>query len=155
MSETSIKGIIIPRCDLVLSGKIDRFEFVDNSDSRVRVIDFKTGNPKSRNEILGQTKKSDGNYYRQLQFYALLLRYFEDGAYYLEETVIHFVEQNKSGVYKEESFVIPSKEVDELEETIRRVERELRSGQYWDHVPTDPDACHFIDFVKRIKGIEG
>ncbi len=46
---------------------------VDPASGGVSVIDYKTGKPKSRNELMGATKDADGNYYRQLTFYKLLL----------------------------------------------------------------------------------
>jgi len=42
----------------------------------LNVIDYKTGRPKSRNEIEGNTKNSNGDYKRQLVFYNLLLNNF-------------------------------------------------------------------------------
>ena len=60
--------------------------------------------------------------------------------------------QGKEGnVYTEESFIITRDEVSELMETIRRVEKELLSGAYWDHIP-DPKKCEYSKLVMRIKG---
>ncbi|MBI1998921.1 MAG: ATP-dependent helicase [Parcubacteria group bacterium] len=54
-----------------LRGILDRVE--EREDGGICVIDYKTGKPKSRNEIEGNTKNSRGDYKRQLVFYKLLL----------------------------------------------------------------------------------
>ncbi|MBI3074821.1 MAG: ATP-dependent helicase [Parcubacteria group bacterium] len=55
-----------------LRGILDRVEKMKDG-GRIRVIDYKTGKPRSRNEITGNTKNSRGDYKRQLVFYKLLL----------------------------------------------------------------------------------
>lgn len=152
ISEYRINGITVPGLNITLSGQIDRLEFIDGSDVRVRVIDWKTGKPKTRNDILGVTKTGDGNYYRQLQFYKLLLRYFQDGRYEMEEGIVHFVEQKPTGGFVSERFVIPESEVDALEQTLQTVESELRSGAYWDREP-DPKKCDYGDLVAIVRGV--
>ncbi len=149
-SEFRINGVVLPSADVTLSGALDRFEFVGNSDSRVRVIDFKTGKSKSRNDIIGATKTSDGNYYRQLQFYKLLLRYFREGAYQLDDAVLHFVEPKESGQFVVERFTIDEAEIDELELFLQHMAQYIRSGEYWQHAP-DPKKCNFIQLVDKIR----
>ncbi|MCA9382471.1 ATP-dependent helicase [Candidatus Dojkabacteria bacterium] len=58
--------------NMPLSGVIDKFEPVKGEPKTLRVIDYKTGRAKSKNEIQGLTKNTDGGYYRQLLFYKLL-----------------------------------------------------------------------------------
>lgn len=53
-----------------LHGKLDS---VINQADRVLVFDYKTALAKSVNEIRGETKNSDGDYFRQLVFYKILL----------------------------------------------------------------------------------
>ena len=55
-----------------LSGKIDKVEWLDKPNREVKVIDYKTGNPKTKGQIKGSTKYSDGDLMRQLVFYKLL-----------------------------------------------------------------------------------
>ncbi len=56
--------------DVPITGKLDRIDRLSLDSSSVRVIDFKTGKPKSEGEIL-----REGDYFRQLVFYALLLEH--------------------------------------------------------------------------------
>ncbi|MBI3331701.1 PD-(D/E)XK nuclease family protein, partial [Candidatus Peregrinibacteria bacterium] len=55
--------------DIPLKGKIDRLDIAAPDSKRATVIDYKTGRPKTENEI------RDGSYFRQLTFYALLLEH--------------------------------------------------------------------------------
>ncbi len=114
--------------EIPLTGKIDRLDF--SEDGRVvRVTDYKTGKPKSRNDVEGNTKSSNGNYKRQLVFYALLLE-----LYGMEikspEFILSFVEpKEKSGEIVEHSFSITKEEVEDLKKEIIRVSKEIISGE--------------------------
>lgn len=64
-SEVAINGIYI-NDNIFINGKIDMIAPINSN--AFNVYDFKTGKPKSRNEIEGLTKSSSGNYKRQLIF---------------------------------------------------------------------------------------
>ena len=83
-----------------LTGMLDKVELLEGS--HVRVTDYKTGKPKSRNEIMGKTKSSNGEYFRQLQFYKLLLDL--EGRYTLDEAVLDFVQRKDNGQMVRETF---------------------------------------------------
>lgn len=53
--------------DIPLKGRIDRIDLENPASARATVIDYKTGTPKAEAEI------RNGDYFRQLTFYALLL----------------------------------------------------------------------------------
>ncbi|MEX2340750.1 MAG: ATP-dependent DNA helicase [Candidatus Paceibacterota bacterium] len=114
--------------EIPLTGKIDRLDF--NEDGQViRVTDYKTGKPKSRNDVEGNTKSSNGNYKRQLVFYALLLE-----LYGMEvkspEFILSFVEpKERSGEIVEHSFSVTKEEVVDLKREIIRVSKEIISGE--------------------------
>ncbi|MDE1966472.1 MAG: ATP-dependent helicase [Patescibacteria group bacterium] len=122
-TEISIKGGLDIGDDsiLPLTGKLDKIEFI--GPSAVRVIDYKTSKPKSRNELEGKTKDANGDYKRQLQFYKLLLD--EDGKYAMEDGVIEFIEPNDRGSYKREAFAVGIAEVSALKDVIRRTAEEI------------------------------
>jgi RecB family exonuclease len=50
-----------------LKGKIDRIDLAAPTSAEATVIDFKTGRPQTESQI------RNGDYFRQLQFYAVLL----------------------------------------------------------------------------------
>ncbi len=100
-----------------LGGTLDKVELL--SGSAVNVVDYKTGNPKTRNEILGRTKNADGNYYRQLVFYKLLL---DSGKKWRMKTgTLDFLKPTPSGAYRREVFEIEEREVADLRASVADV----------------------------------
>ena len=137
LTEFGIKGVEVG--GVKLSGRLDKIEFLDLSTSSrrvvsgaVNVVDYKTGKPKSRNDIEGNTKSSDGNIKRQLVFYKLLLNRYADRRYKMQSGEIDFVEPNERGYYKKYKFEISNVEVSKLEDTIKRVGKEIRSLSFFD-----------------------
>ena len=69
--------------DIPLKGKIDRIDLVSPNSGDMIVIDFKTGKPKTPSMIRGSkepgtvSRDADGDNFRQLVFYALLLEQAE------------------------------------------------------------------------------
>lgn len=121
---------------LLLRGAFDR---VDTVPGGVRVIDYKTGKPKSRNDIQGNTKSGDGNYYRQLTFYKLLLARAETPRQ-MQEGVIEFVEPDEKGNIRTEAFEIPDTDVEALEALIRKSAREILSLSFWNDSCAEEDC---------------
>ncbi len=138
-TEYRINGILLSD-DIRLTGVLDKIEW--NDDESVRVVDYKTGKPKTRNALLGNTKDSDGNYYRQLIFYKLLLKYFKEGVYHMNEGVIDFIEPDEKGNYHREIFQISDEEVLLLEQKIHQVADEILSLSFWDSRCSEKD-CEF------------
>ena len=102
-----------------LGGKIDKIEFVNSDLKKVRVIDYKTGRPKSRNDIEGKTALGNGDYKRQLVFYQLLADLDQNFRFTVAETELDFVEADKNtGKLKKERFAITKDEVEELKKII-------------------------------------
>ncbi len=140
--ELSVAGISIPLGngeDILLRGQIDR---LDISGSKVTVVDYKTGGVKSRKEIMGETKTSEGNIKRQLDFYRLLLDLYDDGKYRMEEGRIEFIEPNPSGLYKSESFEITDDDRKAIEDLVREKALEIYNVSYWDTYCDDP-KCEY------------
>lgn len=147
LQEYSITDVSL-RDDIRLTGNIDRIEIRD--DGSVSVIDYKTGKAKSRNALMGKTKSDEGDYYRQLLFYGLLLKYHKNGTYRVTEGIIDFVEPDDKGKLRRERFDIPAEEVQELEELVIRVSDEIMNLDFWDE-PCDPEICDYCDLVDALK----
>ncbi|RJQ36041.1 ATP-dependent helicase [Candidatus Microgenomates bacterium] len=111
VSELDIRGVNINN-DVVLNGKIDMIEPIGKN--LFNVYDFKTGEPKSRDVIEGNTKTSNGNYKRQLIFYKILLDNFKNGFFKMQNGIIEFIEPNEKEIYKHEVFLIAKEETDQL-----------------------------------------
>ena len=113
--------------DIPLSGKVDRIDWVNQKEKTVKVIDYKTGKPKSRNDILGKTKYSEGDYYRQLVFYKLLSQLNKNFQLKVVEAELDFIETNSSGKFKKESFKISDTDINNLKEVIKQSMKKIRS----------------------------
>ena len=129
---------------LRLTGNLDR---VDVRDGKIyRVVDFKTGKPKSRGEIMGTTKDSHGAYFRQLTFYAFLLSLQSDQQLHCRTGVLSFVEPNARGVIKEEQFEITDEAILQLENELRVLVTTIVEGLYATSI-CDPVECQYCDLV--------
>jgi DNA helicase-2/ATP-dependent DNA helicase PcrA len=136
--------------EVSLSGNLDRLDF-DQEGKVVRVLDYKTGKPKTRNHIEGKTKDSNGDYKRQLVFYALLLSLYEDERYDCREGVLSFVEGDAKGAIHEETFIITDEEIEELKTTIINTTKEIISGDFLLQ-PCDEkasDYCNYVDSLNK------
>lgn len=147
-NEFRIEGIEIAP-DIRLNGSIDRLEILDET-GRVNVIDYKTGKPKSRNQIEGTTASSDGNYKRQLVFYNLLLNEFDGGHYKPQQGIIDFIEPDAKGKYKREAFTIASEEVASLKKQISTVATEIINLDFWGRT-CGKDDCTYCDLRRKMR----
>jgi DNA helicase-2/ATP-dependent DNA helicase PcrA len=129
-TEFEIYGIELSP-DVRLTGKLDKIEFLED-DRAVNVVDYKTGTPKSRGEIEGKTKSSNGDIKRQLIFYKLLLDRYDGGRYRMASGEIDFIEPDKGGKYHREFFEVTDEEVVGLEKEILRVADEIIHLKFWD-----------------------
>lgn len=113
--------------DISINGKVDRIDFINEQEKTVRVIDYKTGGVKSRNEIEGKNKNSDGNYKRQLVFYKILAELDRNFSLTVVEAELNFVEPDKSGKFVKEVFEISQEEISELKQIIKEVMNGIRN----------------------------
>lgn len=134
--------------ELLLTGKLDRLD-MDQDGKVVRVIDYKSGKPKTRNEILGNTKNSEGDYKRQLTFYALLLSLYGDERYVCTTGILTFIEADTKGTIHEELFEITHDEIEALKLELITVAQEIVSGDFLKE-PCDPETssyCHLVQML--------
>jgi len=145
INEFDINGIELDK-NILIRGQIDKIEILDDSNN-VNVVDYKTGRPKSRNEIEGNTKNSRGDYKRQLVFYNLLLNKFKNNKYKMKTGEIDFVEPNKNGIYKKERFEISSEEIENIIKQIKKTAKEIINLDFWDKTCDDPN-CYYCKLRK-------
>jgi DNA helicase-2/ATP-dependent DNA helicase PcrA len=123
--------------ELTLRGNLDRMDTLPGGT--VRVVDYKTGKHRSRNDIMGNTASADGNYYRQLTFYKMLLA-GADPKRVMSEGVIEFVEPDEKGKLRSETFEITDGEVEKLKECIQKSAQEIMSLSFWND-PCEDKEC--------------
>lgn len=122
-----------------LTGKIDKIEPVGSSQSNhVRVVDYKTSTPKTMNDILGKTKNSTGDIYRQLVFYKLLGECDQQfrtknnlAKYEIDFVEVDFLRPDKNKEeFKKISFEIPTEDVLNLKTQIIDVMQRIRNLEF-------------------------
>lgn len=114
---------------LPLTGNLDRIDLGSDGNA-IRVLDYKTGKPKSRNVIEGKTQSSDGGYKRQLVFYALLLQLYGDERYQTKTGTLSFVEPKANGEIAEETYIITEEEIDTLKAEIIEAAIAIMRGDF-------------------------
>lgn len=116
--------------DIPLSGKMDKIEVLNAQTRSVKVIDYKTGRAKTRNEVEGKTQNSNGNYKRQLVFYKLLADLDQSFKMTVEEAEFDFVQPKDKDVFVKHSFTISPTEVEELKTLIHEVMMKIRKQEF-------------------------
>ena len=139
--------------EIRITGQLDRLDY-DNDPSDggtvLRVIDYKSGKPKTRGYIEGTTKDSTGDYKRQLTFYTLLLSLQGDVRLHTRTMVLSFIEPDEHGNIREESYIITDAEIEQIKQEIIRVALEIAHGAFLD-APCDPTVCDYCDLVSDLK----
>ncbi len=121
-----------------LTGTLDKVELLP--DGSVRVVDYKTGRPKTRNDLLGKTKDADGNYYRQLVFYQLLLNEYKKSSWRMSRGAIDFIKPAKNGSYRREEFEIADIEVAALKKQLFEVAAQILDLSFLSRGCSDKDC---------------
>jgi DNA helicase-2/ATP-dependent DNA helicase PcrA len=131
---------------VLIRGVIDRLDA--HTDGTLRVVDYKTGRPKTRNEILGDTKNSTGDYFRQLVFYGLYLK--EQGRGSVHESCIDFLEPDTKGRHRYESFDISQNEIEALRVVIASTAEAIYTLSFFDK-HCDDDACEYCELRRSLQ----
>jgi DNA helicase-2/ATP-dependent DNA helicase PcrA len=129
--------------DIKLVGRIDRVDWLDKASKTVKVIDYKTGQAKSANEIEGKTLSAGlserelslpesirGPYKRQLLFYKLLTELDKTFVPTVTTGVFEFVEPNDRGKFVSRSFDLLAEDVTELKKLIKEVMAEIKALKF-------------------------
>lgn len=140
LSENKIPLVPINKSsDIRITGKIDLIYRESLKNNHVKVYDFKTGKPKSRNDIAGLTKSSNGNYKRQIVFYKLLIDKYYQGNMHVNSGIIEFIEPSLSGIHIHQEFEITKDDITELEELIKDVAQKIKTFSFWDETCNDEE----------------
>jgi DNA helicase-2/ATP-dependent DNA helicase PcrA len=126
--------------DVPLIGRIDRIDWIDPIIKTARVVDYKTGKPKSVNVIEGAVASEPlserelalpssirGPLKRQLLFYKLLADLDPTFKPKVTEGMFSFLEPNPSGKIVERRFELRDEDVEELKKLIKEVMTEIRA----------------------------
>lgn len=127
--------------NIPLTGKIDLIEKAE--DGKINVIDFKTGNSDSKYKELS----ADGDYYRQIVFYKLLLDIKNDSRFKFNQGIIDFVEKSKikkSFIRKEIN--VTDDDLNKLKNQIEEVYQKILDLQFFETGKDckDKDHLHYL-----------
>ena len=141
------KSMHVHMDDIELKGKLDRVEWLNQTAHTVRVVDYKTGKPKTKGQIMGTTQDSHGDLHRQLTFYKLLIDLDPRLNYSFGEAELDFVQApldtGKSGKHQ---LAISNDEVEKLKKTIHTVMTDIRALKFTRTTDLSICAkCAFID----------
>jgi DNA helicase-2/ATP-dependent DNA helicase PcrA len=146
--ETSFRGQFgdLP-VELRLHGKLDA---IVTTPKQVFVYDYKTKESMSEKEIKGETKSSDGSYFRQLIFYKMLLtkNYLYQGKDILPALV--FVKPDNKDRCPIVSLPIDKKDMERVRDEIQALIDSVWSGQILTATCDDP-KCEFCALRTMMK----
>ncbi|KXK26395.1 MAG: PD-(D/E)XK nuclease superfamily protein [candidate division WS6 bacterium OLB20] len=128
--------------DVPLTGKIDRFDYADQSKTSGTVIDYKTGNPTSLTGKISIRKRS-GDYVDQLKFYQLLL---ENSPLKLKvnEAVIKYVDPGSDGRFVSFRFSFSADEIEAFAQEVQDVYQRILRLEFDD--PGNMKDAWYSDF---------
>ncbi len=127
---------------ITVVGRVDRIDLLDANKKQVRVVDYKTGKIRTKNDIEGKTKTSQAklssrelqlpesirsSYKRQLVFYKMLAELDPSFPYTVSEVAFEFLEPKEAGGFATERFTIENEEVAALKTVIIEVMTEIRN----------------------------
>jgi len=122
---------------LPLHGKLDA---VIDQPKQILVYDYKTKLAMSESAIRGETKNDDGNYFRQLVFYRILLTEMAQGRTVLPALV--FVKPDEKGRCPTVALPVTAGDVSRVEKEIQTLIDSVWSGRFLTDRCADP-ACEF------------
>ncbi|MDD2482821.1 MAG: ATP-dependent DNA helicase [Candidatus Shapirobacteria bacterium] len=127
--------------NIPLTGKIDLIE--KEANGKINVIDFKTGNSDNKYKELS----SDGDYYRQIVFYKLLLDIKNDSRFKFNQGIIDFIEKSKlkkSFIRKEIS--VADEDLNKLKTQIEDVYQKILNLEFFEIGKDckDKDHLHYL-----------
>ncbi len=154
--ELEKKKIITLKGGIIFSGKYDKVEFENEKKGLIRVIDYKTGKPDAHIKKLAHnsalmSEECDG-YLRQLIAYKMLYERdtYEPAKYRVSHGVLVFLEPVKNtsqkynltkGDYVNKGLAITDKMVNEFEDVVFRVWKQINNLEF-DKLPEkDPKKC--------------
>lgn len=138
-SEKDFKNYNIYLESVPITGKIDKIEILP--DHHINLVDFKTGNPDTKYQEL----KPNGDYYRQLVFYKLLVDKSHAFNYQRLSGTIDFIQKNAKDQFARKSFTIHPSDESELIKLITDTYTKITALEFSPSPDCDdPDRLHSL-----------
>ncbi len=131
---------------LELSGIVDKVVFLDSKlDGKINIVDYKTGKTYSEKD---KAQKADLE--RQLTFYHLLFRNYNNGKFIVDKAILDFIQKNNKGNYEQYSVDIDNEKINDLIKDINNMAEDVISGEFLNKGCNGKD-CEFCSLYKSIK----
>jgi len=109
-----------------------RLDLLVENPNLVEVFDYKTKKPMSDAEIRGETKNSDGGYFRQLVFYSLLVSMDPKLKSKPITSALVFLTPDQKGRIKISNLEVKREDVESIKSDIKNLTESIYSGQILD-----------------------
>lgn len=130
--------------NVLIHGKLDLVIFGEDA---VEVFDFKTKKGMTQAEIKGETKNSDGGYFRQLVFYNLLLSQHPDAQGKTINSSLVFLTPDEQGRIRRESLPVSVEDLNAVKENIATLAESVFSGALLEQTCED-EKCQWCALRK-------
>jgi DNA helicase-2/ATP-dependent DNA helicase PcrA len=115
--------------DAVLTGVVDKIEYLD--DGSLRIVDYKTGTPNPKKTAAPTLDEPQGgDYWRQLAFYRVLLEQSKLFAEDARRGVISWLELDKKGNFTNHETVFEPQDLAAVRDLIRSVWRSIQNREF-------------------------
>lgn len=142
--EQNIKNVVIDQ--VPIKGKLDKLEFYGK---RVKVVDYKTGNPENaKDKLKGPNDKqpNGGNYWRQAIFYKLLVDHFPNKEWVVEQAEFDFVVPDQKREYVKIPVQITPADIQTVKQQITSSWEKIQAHDFY--TGCGKSDCHWCNFVK-------
>ena len=130
--------------NIPITGKIDLIEILN--EYKINVVDFKTGNPDGKYQELSP----EGDYFRQLAFYQILVSLDPTFKQQLNFGIIDFVQKSKQkGSYVRKEITITKEDVANLKVKITEVYNKILNLDFFTLGPDCKDNQHIHYLLKK------
>ncbi|NJP03949.1 hypothetical protein HC823_01635, partial [Candidatus Gracilibacteria bacterium] len=131
-----------------ITGKVDRIEFLDPDKKQIVIIDYKSGRPKPI--------KSGENYWRQLVFYDLLVRYSKPIHWEVVKTELRFLTPDANGKLGTRDLKISDTDRAEVIAELKEADQKLKNLEFplVENPTQDSDIDFWQNFGKESHGFD-
>lgn len=123
--------------ELKLHGQLD---VLVSDDENSFIFDYKTRQAMSENAIKGETKNSDGNYFRQLIFYKILVGGNSQFVGKNIEPALVFIKPDEKGRCPIISISVSKEDMDRVKDEVSGLLESVYSGEFLERACDDPDC---------------
>jgi len=125
-----------------INGNLDKVEL--SAEGGV-VVDYKTGQPKTLNDLLGKTKNEGGpGVFRQLAFYRLLCEKQTRPEWVFAGARVEFLESlDKNEKLTSHQLPITTQEAKEVEGAVLDMAKEVRELSFWNDYQCEDEECEY------------